>query len=52
MLRRIFEVGRDPFEYLSLFNQSMVFSPASFSRGFCASPIKYGADWKRISYKS
>ena len=39
MLRRILEVGNDPLAFLSLSNQAMVFSPASFSRGFCFWPI-------------
>jgi len=38
MFNLIVEVGRDPFEFLNLSSHAIVFSPASFSRGFCFSP--------------
>lgn len=40
MFNRIFEVGIDPLEFLILSNHAMVFSPASFSNGFCFSPAE------------
>ena len=45
ILRRIFEVGSEPFEFLNLSSQAMVLSPASFSRGFCFCPIWVQNRW-------
>lgn len=41
MFRRIWEVGREPFEFLNLSNHSIVFSPASLGKGFWFSPAGY-----------
>lgn len=38
MFSLILEVGSEPFEFLNLSSHAIVFSPASFSRGFCFSP--------------
>lgn len=38
MFNRIFDVGSEPLEFLNLSSQAIVFSPASFSKGFSFSP--------------
>ena len=50
IFNRIFEVGIEPFEFLILSSHAIVFSPASFSKGFCFSPTQFQEEVSLVSH--